>query len=135
MTTWKNVSRSSAITTAITVAITGSNRRVSACSPRAPIASEVTVTPSCIAAMNRGGSCGEPEHELRPAVALLLELVQARPADGDERVLGRDEVAVQQHERRNGDQLEEEGHVSAPIAGAQVLGGKSLSKEATPEYR
>src|SRR5262249_49381372 len=39
-----------------TLAITVSNWRASTCSPRAPIASEVIVTPSCIAAMNRGGS-------------------------------------------------------------------------------
>ena len=68
------------------------------------------MTPSCIAAMNRGGSAVIAEHDARPAVALLLELVHARPAHGDERVLGRDEVAVQQDERRNGDELEEEGH-------------------------
>ena len=41
--------------TASTVASTGSKRRVSACSPSAPIPSDVSVTPSCIAAMKRGG--------------------------------------------------------------------------------
>src|SRR3989440_3006437 len=45
-----------AITTASTVASTGSSARASACSPRAPIPRLVSVTPSCIAAMNRGGS-------------------------------------------------------------------------------
>ena len=37
------------------VAIQGSNRSLSTASPRAPIASEVRVTPSCMAAMKRGG--------------------------------------------------------------------------------
>ena len=60
MTTWKNVRRSSESATASTVAITGSKILVSACSPRAPIASDVTVTPSCIAAMNRAGSAVRP---------------------------------------------------------------------------
>src|SRR6478672_2751561 len=45
-----------AITTASTVATTGSSARASACSPRAPIPRLVRVTPSCMAAMNRGGS-------------------------------------------------------------------------------
>ena len=35
---------------------TGRTRCVSTCSPRAPMASEVSVTPSCMAAMKRGGS-------------------------------------------------------------------------------
>ena len=47
---------SSAKITATTVASHGSNRCEKSGSPRAPIASEVIVTPSCIAAMNRGGS-------------------------------------------------------------------------------
>src|SRR5437773_6619280 len=42
--------------TASAVAITGSNRCANSGSPTAPIASEVIVTPSCMAAMNRGGS-------------------------------------------------------------------------------
>ena len=37
------------------VAIHGSKSSLSTVSPTAPIASEVRVTPSCIAAMNRGG--------------------------------------------------------------------------------
>ena len=48
---------------------------------------------------------GDAEHDARPSVPLLLELVHARPAHGDERVLGRDEVAVQQDERGNRDEL------------------------------
>src|SRR5436190_15955039 len=45
-----------AIPTASAVAITGSSACAGACSPRAPIPRLVRVTPSCIAAMNRGGS-------------------------------------------------------------------------------
>src|SRR5436189_1624238 len=45
-----------AIPTASAVAITGSSACARACSPRAPIPRLVRVTPSCIAAMNRGGS-------------------------------------------------------------------------------
>ena len=78
---------------------------------------------------------GEAEDGAGPAVALVGELVHPRPAYGHERVLGRDEEAVQQHERRDADDLEEEGHAAAPVAGARVLGGRSLSKEATAEYR
>ena len=51
ITTCRYVMISSARITARTVAITGSNRCASTCSPRAPMASEVSVTPSCIAAM------------------------------------------------------------------------------------
>ena len=72
---------------------------------------------------------GDAQYEPRAAVALLLELVHAGAANGDERVLGRDEEGVQQHESRDCDQLEEESHERAPRTGAQVLGGKSLSKE------
>src|SRR6266581_1092455 len=41
---------------AITEANSGSKTRASTCSPRAPIARLAPVTPSCIAAMKRGGS-------------------------------------------------------------------------------
>ena len=44
----------------IAVAMIGSNTWTSACSPSAPIAREVTVTPSCIAAMKRGGTAVSP---------------------------------------------------------------------------
>jgi hypothetical protein len=37
------------------------------------------------------------------------------------------------HERRDGDQLEKEGH--APPTGARVLGRRSFSKETSAEYR
>ena len=55
-TTWTNVSSRYASAIARNVARYGSNAFASACSPSAPMASEVSVTPSCIAAMKRGGS-------------------------------------------------------------------------------
>ena len=62
-----------ASTKASSVAMSGSKTCASACSPSAPIASDVTVTPSCIAAMKRGGS-EMIRSTARAAVALLLQL-------------------------------------------------------------
>ena len=56
ITTWTKVSRRYASSDREDVAIHGSNSCESACSPSAPMPSEVSVTPSCIAAMNCGGS-------------------------------------------------------------------------------
>ena len=56
ITTCRYVTISSARITARNDAITALERCASTCSPRAPIASEEIVTPSCIAEMNRGGS-------------------------------------------------------------------------------
>ena len=56
ITTCANVRIRYASSTARIVEIHLSNACESACSPRAPIPSEVRVTPSCIAAMNCGGS-------------------------------------------------------------------------------
>ena len=115
-TTWKNVSTSSESTTASTVAMIGSNSSVE----RVLAESADRQRGDGDAELHRGDEPrrhgGQAEHLLRPAVALLGHLLQTRAADGDERVLGRDEEAVQQHERRDGDQLEEEGH--APPTGA-----------------
>src|SRR5580765_5020127 len=55
-TTWRNVTITSARITASAPAITAPNFSASTCSPRAPMPRLVIVTPSCIAAMNRGGS-------------------------------------------------------------------------------
>ncbi len=55
-TTWKNVRMRYASAIASAVAAHLSNSFVRTCSPTAPMASEVSVTPSCIAAMKRGGS-------------------------------------------------------------------------------
>ena len=59
----------------------------------------------------------DPQHGAGPAVAFLRELLDPRPARGDERVLGRDEVAVQQDQRRDGEEFEEKDHVCAPSGG------------------
>ena len=56
ITTCRNVRMRYARSTASTVAKKSSKRCASVCSPRAPIPSEVSVTPSCMAAMKRGGS-------------------------------------------------------------------------------
>ena len=45
------------------------------------------MTPSCIAAMKRGGSRRDPQHGARAPVPLALELADARPPRGDEAVL------------------------------------------------
>src|SRR5579864_2517853 len=68
--------------TATTVASHGSNRCEKSGSPRAPIASEVRVTPSCIAAMKRGGS------------AVMRRTARARrfPSRSSSRILVRLEV-------------------------------------------
>ena len=56
ITTCRYVTISSARITARNEAISVSNCRASTCSPRAPMPSDEIVTPSCIAAMKRGGS-------------------------------------------------------------------------------
>ena len=75
------------------------------------------VTPSCIAAMKRGGfaTIRSTARALRlPCCASSLD---PRAPCRDERVLGRDEVAVQQNQRRDGEEFEEEDHVLAPAGG------------------
>jgi hypothetical protein len=66
-----------------------------------------------------------PQRDPRPQVPLGSELVEPRPARRHERVLGRDEERVPQHDQENRDDLQENGH--APSSGAQVLGGISSS--------
>ena len=68
------------------------------------------------------------QHGARAAVALALELADARAPRRDEAVLGRHEERVQQDQAREGEQLEGEGHPRCAATGAQVLGGKSSSK-------
>jgi len=58
----------------------------------------------------------------------MVELDDARAARRDERVLGRDEEAVEQHEEPNADQLESECHALAP-KGVPVLEGRSSTSE------
>ena len=95
------------------------------------MASEVTVTPSCIAAMNRAGSLRDPQDELARAgcPAAWSSCIRVRRTVTSA-YSAADEEPVQQNQRRDGDELEKEGH--APSPGAQVLGGSSFSKEATP---
>ena len=74
-------------------------------SPTAPMRIENAVTPSCDVAMNLTGSSSS--RTARRARRLpVRELAQARAARGDERVLGRDEVRVPQHEQENRDELQ-----------------------------
>ena len=81
--------------------------------------SEVSVTPSCIAAMNRGGDSVIRSTCSRAGLLLLRELGDPRPPHGDEAVLRGDEEAVQQDQHRDGDELQEKCH--APLSGARVL--------------
>ena len=103
-----------AIATARNVAMTGSRISASTGSPRAPIPSEVSVTPSCMAAMKRGGRETIFSTCWRAAIALLLELDDLRPARGHEAVLGGDEKRVQEQQPGDGGQLEEDRH--APVS-------------------
>ncbi len=72
--------------------------------------SEVSVTPSCIAAMNCGGSRGDAQHGARAPVALMVQLDDARAPRRDERVLGRHEEGVEQDQNPDAEELESEGH-------------------------
>ena len=57
-----------------------------------------------------------------------MELDDARAPRGDERVLRRDEEAVEQHKQPDGKQLESECHAPAP-KGVPVLEGRSSTSE------
>ena len=105
-----------------------SNSRDSVASPRAPMPSEVSVTPSCIAAMKRPGIAGDPQDVAGAAVPLVLELDDPRPAGRDEAVLRGHEERVEQDQDRDPDQLEEKCH--ALTSRAQVLGGFSSNSPA-----
>ena len=59
----------------------------------------------------------DPQHGPRAAVALLRQLLDPRAPRRDERVLGRHEIAVQQNQRRHGEEFEEKAHVCAPSGG------------------
>ena len=64
----------------------------------------------------------DPHHRARGAAALVGELLQPRAAHGHERVLGRDEEAVQQDQNGNGEQLER--RPSCPGRRGAGTGGK-----------
>ena len=72
------------------------------------------MTPSCIAVMNCGGSLVIRSTARARRLPWWCELDDARAARGDERVLGRDEEAVEQHEQPDGEQLESECHALTP---------------------
>ena len=82
------------------------------------------MTPSCIAAMNRGGSPVMRKHVARAAVSLVVQLDDPRPPRRHEPVLGRDEEGVQQDQNCDADEFKKESHAPTPD-GAQVLGGMS----------
>ena len=88
----------------------------------APMASEVSVTPSCIAAMKCGGSLVIFITARARRLPSSIELLQPGAAHGHERVLGRDEEAVQQDQNGDAEKLEEDRH--APVSGARGTGGK-----------
>ena len=88
------------------VAGIGSKMRAKTGSPRAPIARLVIVTPSCIAAMNRGGLAVIRSTMRARLVALVAELRDARASRSDEAVLGRDEEGVQQEQACDREELE-----------------------------
>ena len=67
----------------------------------------------------------DPQHEARALVALVAELGDAGASRRDEAVLGRDEEGVQQEQPCDREELDQETH--APLSGARVLGGWSLS--------
>ena len=66
------------------------------------------------------------QHRAGASVALVGERLHPCPAGGDERVLGRHEVPVQQDQRCDGEEFEEKDHVIAPSGGR--LGMTSSSK-------
>src|SRR5262249_56192991 len=57
----------------------------------------------------------DPLDRARTAVPLLRELRDLRPPRRDEAVLGRDEEAVQEDQRRDCDQLEKKRHAGAGV--------------------
>ena len=126
-TTCRKVMISSAKTTARKVAISGSNRSAKSCSPNAPMASEVSVTPSCIAAMKFGGSAVIRSTARARRLPCAVELADPRPPRRDEAVLRRHEERVQHDQAARARSWRRESS-AAPLTGAQVLGGKSSSK-------
>jgi hypothetical protein len=71
------------------------------------------------------GIVEEADGQPRTPAAGVRDRGQSRPPRGHQRVLGRDEVGVPQHEQENGDDAVESCH--APRREARVLGGRSSS--------
>ena len=57
--------------------------------------------PTCTVEMKRTGSSSSASAVVRPAIAALGQLLEARAPGGDERVLGRDEDGIPQHEQEH----------------------------------
>ena len=71
------------------------------------------MTPSCIAAMKRGGSATiRSTARARRLPFCASSWIRVRRAVTSA-VLGRDEVAVQQDQRRDGEEFEEKAHARA----------------------
>ncbi len=69
------------------------------------------------------------ENEPRPALPSLRRLLHSCPPGGDEPVLGRHEVRVQEDQRRDGDEEKRDSH--APSRGARGRGKSSATSVAT----
>ena len=89
--------------------------------------------PSWTVPMKRTGLSMMRMRDPRAPHASVCELLEARASRRHERVLGRDEEAVREHDQENGEELERNRH--APFSGAQVLGGSSSSKMLRANYR
>ena len=118
ITTWRNVRIRYAKTHASTDASTVLNTRWSTGSPRAPMARLVAVTPSCIAAMNRGGSAVivSTSRALRlPSFANSCSRVRLAVTSPYSAAT---KYAVQEDQRRDGEEEKRDSH--APSGGAAV---------------
>jgi hypothetical protein len=85
-------------------------------------ASANAITPATIGSkLHRGDEArrvaDDAQDGPRAAAALLGELLDPRPPGGDQAVLGRHEVAVQQDQHRHGEEFERKDHVCAPSGG------------------
>ena len=78
--------------------------------------------------MKRTGSSRSRSAVRRRRLPALASSSSRAAAGGHERVLGRDEHRIPQHEQENDDDAEGVAH--APFSGARVLGGISSSKSA-----
>ena len=98
---------------AISDAKIGSNTLASTCSPSAPIARLVAAHAELHRSDEARRIGHDPHDRAGPAVALLRELLDPRPARRDEPVLGRHEIGVQQDQRRDAEEFQEKGHAPA----------------------
>src|SRR6266545_2007547 len=131
--TWRYVTKTYATRKAAPCESSGSSIQCSAIgSPTAPRRIEKAVIPSWTVPMNRTGlsMIRSATFAAVPAIGQLPETASTRR---NERVLCGHEERVAEHDREDRDRLPDDVH--APALGAPVLGRRSLSKEARPEYR